>query len=74
MPRKHIRDIDGTEELKTVKPSNLVREKYLFGDMLCFHLQDVGVLLNFHIGYRVLQVMRQHSRRCQEHHLRGLEL
>jgi hypothetical protein len=50
-----------------MRPSSLVREKYLFGDILCLHLQDVRVLLNFDIGYRVLQAIRQHSRRCHEH-------
>jgi hypothetical protein len=67
MPPIHTRDLYGTEVLKTVRPSSLVREKYLFGDILCLHLQDVRVLLNFAIGYRVLQAIRQHSRRCHEH-------
>ena len=67
MPRIHIRYLYGTEVLKTVRPSSLVREKWLFRDILCLHLQDVRVLLNIDIGYRVLQAIRQHSRRCYEH-------
>jgi hypothetical protein len=64
MPRIHIRDLYVTEVLKTVRTSSLVREKYLFGDIMCLHLQDVRVLLSFDIGYRVLQAVRQHSRCC----------
>ena len=67
MPRIHIRDLYVTEVLKTVRTSSLVREKYLFGDILCLHLQDVRVLLNFDTGYRVLQTIRQHNGRCHEH-------
>lgn len=66
MPRIHICDFYGTEILKAVRPSGLVREKYLFGYILCLHLQDVRVL-NFDIGYRVLQAIRKHARRCPEH-------
>jgi len=67
MPRIHIRELHGNLVLNTVRPSNLVGEKCLFGDILCVHLQDVRVLLNFDIGYRVFQAIRQHSRRCHEH-------
>jgi len=67
MPRRHIRDLYGTEVLKIVRTSNLVREKYLFGDILCLHLHDVRILQNFDFSYRVLQAIKQHSRRCHKH-------
>jgi hypothetical protein len=53
--------------LKFVRPSRLVRGKYFLGVILCLHPQDLRVILNFDIGYRVLQAILQHSRHYHKH-------